>query len=787
MDASAERTERYVTAHHAHGTRRRRTREQCSQMEADQNRNHAPSSPGLSRDMPPPRSHNEPPQSPPKQSAPIAVPQSARVASEPSTSSVSPSASTPSRTPPRRPTLLSRNDSERGSNGEPTRQSRRNSWMTSISSKFSSSNQAPQSPGLPSPPQTSRPQINGTNAGTSPTTAKERITSPPPNGQKAEAEELQPYVPQKPKEATSSFFSSITRRLSTSSQGGLTGRPIENGGVCPRRVLNVDFNRERCLVPELDSAKLRRVSFSVDVEIAGGPRYKDDDDTATKQKKNKDKKIKERAEGEALKHPQAVAETKEKDGSNTKETALESVPEADSEKPQSGEGDAKEVNHRKEKKKRSEEERKERKERRRRKAEEDGSIPVELTREDSTNIPKSLGSTPSASGTVTPRPQDRPTTDPVRVYRRCCQLRESPILKRITEQLMSPTCTMSSDPGVVTCLDLTGSRMQLADVITLGDWLAIVPVKRLLLEDADLTDEGVRVILAGLLAAKKPEPTKRRTNGKCSPRLNEERSGIVEKVTLKNNPKITKVGWKHIACFIYMCRSVKAIDLSMIKFPSTIPPSTCTPTKPPERAPVTTGQPVDAAETMYKALAGRRGGARLEELIMAECGLDAKQIRKIVDGATMCGITRLSLASNHLDDEGFEHILHYVRSGVCQIIDLGGNDLRGRLGLLADALTHNPNCPVWGLSLAGCNIDTSALKLLFPALSALPNFRFLDLSHNTELFEGSNSALHLLRRYIPKMQHLKRLHLMDVGLTAQSAIALAEVSSSSKSRTNSTH
>ena len=46
-----------------------------------------------------------------------------------------------------------------------------------------------------------------------------------------------------------------------------------------------------------------------------------------------------------------------------------------------------------------------------------------------------------------------------------------------------------------------------------------------------------------------------------------EKLGVVEKVSFKNNPKIGKEGWRHIATFIYMSRSLKAIDLSMIPFP----------------------------------------------------------------------------------------------------------------------------------------------------------------------------------------------------------------------------
>lgn len=66
-------------------------------------------------------------------------------------------------------------------------------------------------------------------------------------------------------------------------------------------MLNIDPNRERCTVPELDANKLRKVSFCVDVEIAGGPRYQEDDDDEDRQRKKKENKMKEKAEGAALK------------------------------------------------------------------------------------------------------------------------------------------------------------------------------------------------------------------------------------------------------------------------------------------------------------------------------------------------------------------------------------------------------------------------------------------------------------------------------------------------------
>lgn len=675
---------------------------------------------------------------------------------------------------------------------------RRSSWISNISSKFSSTQSLPDRssplPTLPSPAQVS---------GASPAANSNTVDG--------EAEQAEPSISSSPK--PSSFFSSLTRKLSAGAQTGSVPKVQGKGGVCQRRILNVDPNRQRCLVPEMDANRLRKVSFCVDVEIAGGPRYNDDEgDDQDRKRRKKDVKIKERAEGEALKHPETLQEDADEDvesKSNTKRKPLpipRDIPivgktagpqqDGNDASPPIGSLEEQTVSSRKkEKKKRSEEERKERKEKRRRRAEENGSIPVELSMDadagsEAETLPPSLPDVPALPNATngvsgfsanSASKRDKPTTDPVRIYRRCCQLRETPILKRITEQLMSPTCCVPLEPGVVHCLDLTGSRLQLADMVTLGDWLAVVPVKKLLLEDADLSDEGLRCILAGLLAATKPQPTKRKSpvpkhREVVQIKPHRERSGVIEKLNLKNNPRITRTGWKHISLFLHMCTSLKGIDLSMVPFPESMPASAhTTPIKNAQNAPNGAGQDTDAAETLYKCLSQRVGGSRLEELIVSECGLSAPQIRKIVDGAIMCGINRLGFAGNQLDDEGLEHILHYLKSGVCGGLDIGGNDLRGKLDLIADALRDRPGTSCWGLSFAACNLDTASVKPLFPVLTTLPNLRFIDLSHNPDLCGKDNGTISMLRRYIGQMQYLKRVHLADVGMSPKQAIALADV------------
>ncbi|KAK8241489.1 hypothetical protein HDK77DRAFT_492163 [Phyllosticta capitalensis] len=686
---------------------------------------------------------------------------------------------TPPKSINKRPSILGRNSNANDKTGttppDARTLSRRGSWISNLSSKFSSSPGA--SNGAATNGQANKGQANGNNNSNggslplvNPYSPGLGQASPTPGAQRQqqqqqqqreESESMEPYVPQPPEPQRGSFLSNALRRLSSGSQAPPATKVPGNGGCVPRRVMNVDSNRERCLVPELDNSKLRRVAFCVDVEIAGTPRYKDDRESPER-KKSKTKRLKERGEGEALKNPEAVVKEKEKEG--VVAVSNEEVGNVDKPNPEGTvldeKKDAGNGSKKKEKKKRSEAERKERKEKKRRKAEENGSVPMELTRDDDDT------STPGSDQTRPSKPQDRPTTDPLRIYRRCCQLRETPILKRITEQLSETSNCPIATPGAVSCLNLNGSRLTLADMNTLGDWLAVVPVKKLLMEDADMTDEGVRVVLAGLLAAKSPD-YRRRRNSSHEP---VERTGVVEKLSLKNNPKITREGWKHISLFVYMCRSLKALDVSSIPFPQ---PRVQPKMHPSEQKKMVKIPPDDIAEILCKSLSERLGGSHLEELLMASCALTSQNVRKIIDGVVVSGIQRLGLSSNSLDDDSLEHVVRYLRSGVCHGLDLGGNDLGDRMARLCEGL--NEKIPLWALGLADCNLTPDSIKPLFPRLVAMSNFRFIDLSHNHSLFAQDPSALGTLRKYMPQMRFLKRIHLEDVQMTPAQAIGLAEV------------
>ena len=668
--------------------------------------------------------------------------------------------------------------------------------MSSLSSKFSSNSNTPaSSTGSPSPPISKSPPnspqpeySNRFGAAVTPTAKDAKKTDTPPS------------TPPAGGKGGHTFIQSALRRLGSSGGGG-TAKAAGSGGLCPRKTMNVDPYRERCSLPDLDLKKLRRVAFCVDVEIAGAAQYTEEEPQAPpaptlmaessltkleqeiEAKKRKDQKQK-KGEGAALKNPDTVAEEKGKDG--VVKASGEEVKPAPPEKAQEfkapEDSEVKDPTRKKEKKRRSEGERKERKERKHREALANGSIPIELLGEGSSS---SANDTPTGADTP-PKSQDRPTIDPLRIYRRCCQLRETPILKRIVEQISSPSACHVTTPGILSNLDLSGYWMQLPDLITLGDYLAVVPVKRLVLENCGLGDEAVRVILAGLLAAKTPEQAKH--NKKLARKINGETAevteqlGVIEKLILKDNPKIGKEGWRHIALFMYMSRSLKGIDVSLIPFPEQSAmadsvkhhhhnPLHHTPPPPPG--------PIDMSTLLQEAIAERLGGNDLEELIMAECGLTTESIGKIVDGVMKCGSTRLGLAGNNITREGLGHVIRYLQSGKCEGLDLGGNDLREDLNLLAEALDEKST--MWALSLADCNLAPSSLESLLPTLVQLPNFRFIDLSHNRDLFLTRPTALGLIRKYVPQMPMIRRIHLMDVAMTPEHAIALAEVLPESQS------
>jgi hypothetical protein len=602
------------------------------------------------------------------------------------------------------------------------------------------------------------------------------------------------HAGQERKESNPGFLSSALRRLSSSNSAAL-GKAANTGAICPRRVMNIDQNRDRVKIADFDQNELKRVAFCVDVEIAGYAQHADEEETepATslmipvsqrqsqiqgKQKKDsKEAKYKEKGEGAALKNPQNATEEKEETGTTkvdikeTAEVAKESSKEDEApvQEAASLEGSVEPTTRKKEKKKRSEAERKERREKKRKRAEQNGEVPLELNGKSGDDSDESPGS----NGSSTPS-TDQPTTDPLRIYKRCCQLRETTALKVVMDQIARQPSTMSEIPGTVAVLDLSGTELPLQDIVTLGDWLAVVPLRKLMMDDCGLTDEGVRVILSGIVGCKSAEQAKqnKKLPKRGSGKRGQEQLGVVEKISLKNN-QFTALGWKHISLFLHMSRSIRAIDLSGNALPG--PPAGPTSGSITKSSTVSSNgsmSSIDCGALMLKALT-QRFGDKLDELILSNCSLTSNDIANIVECASKCKIRRLGLAENNLSQEALEHVGRYLRMGFCEGLDLGSNDLHGRLKLIFDGIDSTNSC--FALSLLDCNLTPSDLNSIFPVLADLHNFRFIDLSHNQGLFSSKPNAVPILRKHLPKMTALRRIHLADVEMSSDDLIAIAEI------------
>ncbi|KAJ5091558.1 hypothetical protein NUU61_006428 [Penicillium alfredii] len=654
--------------------------------------------------------------------------------------------------------------------------SRRNSWISSLSSKFSSGSTPPSQSSLkgsPASPKATSPldMHNPFGAAYSPKDQEDEKKDDPG-----------PFTSSSPKGP--SFLHNALRKFSSNS-GGLP-KIAPNGTVCPRRVMNVDHGRDRCKIADLNQSKLNRVAFCVDVEIAGVS-HRDSDEEApptnqlrqpqSESNSQKSKKSDLKSEAGALKHPQSAVAEKETSVPNPTSTpgaddttAQSTTASASTVSSQSSDskpnGEGKDPTRKQEKKKRSEEERRERKERKRRQAVANGSVPLQLDADNDEDEPRA-----PAPGVSRSKTQGHPTTDPVRIYRRCCQLRETPVLKRVVDQISSPSSTLAESPGTVAALNLSNFPMTPQDITTFSDWLAVVPVRKLILENCALTNDSVRAILAALLSTKTVEQMRyrrRRSRRSESPVKSDERWGVVEKLSLKGNPKIGREGWRHIGLFVHLSKSLKAIDVSGIPFPKPQAPADGS-------APQSQDQTsaLDVSTIFANALAERFGGDHLEELLMSECRPSVDEVRKICEAATTMGLRRLGFANNNLTREGLEHVVEYLKAGQCEGLDLGGNTIKDDLDIIVDAI--EPELPLYALSLADCSLNPSVICPLLQAFTKLHNLRFIDFSHNLELFSAQPKALGAFRRFLPKMPSLKRIHLADVDLSPDHVIGLAEV------------
>lgn len=520
-------------------------------------------------------------------------------------------------------------------------------------------------------------------------------------------------------------------------------------------VLNKDSHRERSEIPGLDGNRLRKVSFCVDVEVA--PCHEDIEARKEARRKRREAKEKEKERLKLLKED-GTPEITNFDGTG-----------ADTGPPPTEDGQAKEKTQPGSEARNS------------------SAAPLADEKTGKGTSPPSSGNEGSSESPVPanensttdkpPKPHRRahpkPTTDPLKIYTQCCQLRETPILPEVKEQLLKENCV-----AVLQSVDLTGYKFQQADAVTFSDFLALVPIKRLILEDCDLTDEIVRIVLSAL-AAVKPIPGPDESTDKPKPaedKKEKHHRGVIERLSLKKNPKIGRDGWRYISCFVHMSHSLKAIDLSKITLPPQLPTQQHALGR---HSPPKDSLAGDVASIFARSLGERLCGHGLEELVMGYCNMSSGQLKLVLTGIVAGGTKRLGLEGNGLTDDGLAMIGRWMKGtdvggkGLCEALDLSNNNVQDNIDILSASI--NELSPLCALSLSNCNLSPGSLSSLLPALATLPHFRWLDLSRNPLLFSAQPDSLTLLRRFLPKMKALRKIDLSNTFMTSDHAIALCEI------------
>ncbi|TGZ76647.1 RNI-like protein [Ascodesmis nigricans] len=609
--------------------------------------------------------------------------------------------------------------------------SRRPSWLANISSKFSSS-------------------VHHESAPATPTTVNAATVNASALSSSSASHEKGGHQP--------GFLMSTLRRLSvsgSSAREALTRRnTIAHAPPSERIVLNRDKFRERCCIPELDGIKLRKVAFCVDVEVA--PSQEDIEARKEARRKRREAREKEKERLKALEADEAVSEKPA--GENIPAEKRDSEDNTAENKPGEEKSEGKEAAG----------------------INQGPESPAALSPPDTAPPPPATN--PPKEKKSRRRIHARPTTDPLKIYSQCCQLRETHVVPHIKEQLLK-----AAGAAVLQELDLTGYKFNVADCVAFSDFLALVPIKQLVLEDCDLTDEMVRVILSALSAVKTPLPDGMEPARPANEKHHER--GVVERLSFKNNGRIGVDGWQYISCFIHMSHSLRAIDLSKITLPR--PPhgllhSLTHSTTGGRQGHSGTVSPAGSGKerssdptsnTFAKALAERLVGYGLDELVMGHCCLTLEQLATIMDGVVKGGTKRLGLEGNAITDDGLAIIGRWIRGadgpGSCEGLDLSNNKIEDHIDILSASIKENSN--IRALNLSNCNLTPSSLSSLLPALSQVTEFRWLDLSHNPLLFSIQPDALPLLRLFLPHLKSLRKLDLSNTSLTADHVIALCEV------------
>lgn len=340
------------------------------------------------------------------------------------------------------------------------------------------------------------------------------------------------------------------------------------------------------------------------------------------------------------------------------------------------------------------------------------------------------------------------------VYTRCCHLREILPIPATLKQLKKG----STDP--IPLLQLRNPRPSMVEILAFTDFIAIAPILCISLDGVHLTTEMFKLILSSLVSRPK-----------------------LEKLSLRNTP-LNEEGWKLLSFFVSKSKSLTALDLTMV-------PNIKTNVQKPSKSSLKNNvvrmesSLNNRSDMNWYLLAGSiafRNG--IDELVLAGAHMTISEFKTFIEIACV-NTYRLSLAYNNLTLEQCQILADWIVYSKVTGLDIGYNDLRGKVQPFYDALWNKINNKgernvFKYLSFNGTNLevnegDTSANNEALKLLSILcysEDVKFIDLSNNPNMFP---CCIPTLVKILPVFVNLVRIHIDSNNLSRTSIITLAEV------------
>ncbi|ANB11155.1 protein phosphatase regulator GIP3 [Sugiyamaella lignohabitans] len=307
------------------------------------------------------------------------------------------------------------------------------------------------------------------------------------------------------------------------------------------------------------------------------------------------------------------------------------------------------------------------------------------------------------------------------IYTRCCHLREILPIAATLKQIKDRKPPLE-------VIKMMNPRPTLIEILSLSDFLSVVPVRMLIFDNVSLSTEMFRIILSSVVT-----------------------SDHLERLSLRNLILDDK-GWKLFCAFFSENSSLVKLDLSIEK--------------------VNSKQPSDRSlldwDLFTKALVARGG---VEELILNGCVVPSDELAPLIFNGCSLSTKRLGLALNDLLPEDLQVIMKWAAdpSCVCEGLDLGGNLMDQSWDAIKEIL-KGKCLKFLSLNSTGLANVTKANEI-FGGVCSHSNLIMLDLSSNPDLFP---KFTHVLAKVLPTFTDLRRIHLESNNLSPEDVMLLAD-------------